>query len=368
MSIPFVDLKTQYQALKQPLLEKINKVLDHGQYILGPEVAECEADLSRYTGAPYSLTCASGTDALVMALMSIDIQAGDEVIVPAFSFIATAEAVVLVGAIPVFVDICPDTFNINVEEVSKALSPKTKAIIPVSLYGQPSLMDELHKLVEGTSIHIIEDAAQSFGGEYKGKKSCNLSEIGCTSFFPAKPLGCYGDGGAVFTSSEEIFKKLQLIRNHGQESRYYHTRIGINGRLDTIQCAVLSVKLETYAQEVQHRQSAAQKYTEALSQIDGVVCPYIHDDCKSVWAQYTLRIPGQRDIVQRKLQELDVPTAVHYPSLMSDQPAYKSLGRRLELNEARQAALEVLSLPMHGCITELDQEFVIDSLKRVMKL
>ena len=254
MTIAFIDLKSQYQALKTSVDARIHKVLDHGQYIMGPEVRELEERLEAFTGARHSITVASGTEALLISLMALGIKPGDEIITTPFTFIATAEVIVLLGAVPVFVDIEPDTCNINSSLIEAAITPKTKAIMPVSLYGQPADMDEINAIAaRHGNIPVIEDAAQSFGAEYKGRKSCNLSTIGCTSFFPSKPLGCYGDGGAVFTNDDELAKAMREIRVHGQERRYVHTRVGVGGRMDTIQCAIVLAKLERFDWEIEWR-------------------------------------------------------------------------------------------------------------------
>jgi UDP-2-acetamido-2-deoxy-ribo-hexuluronate aminotransferase len=245
-TVPFIDLKTQYQALREPIQKQIQTVLDHGQFIMGPEVTEVENKLSQFAGVKHTVVCSSGTDAAILAMMALGVGPGDEVIMPAFSFMATAETVVLVGASPVYIDIDPRTYNLDVRQLETALSPKTKAIQPVSLYGQPADMDEINAFAKKHNLHVIEDAAQSFGARYKGRVSGNLSLVGVTSFFPAKPLGCYGDGGAAFTNDDSLAEAMREVRNHGQKTRYYHTRIGINGRLDTLQCAILLPKLERF--------------------------------------------------------------------------------------------------------------------------
>ena len=247
MTIPFIDLKTQYQALKPLIQERINRVLEHGQYIMGPEVQELEEKLAAYTGAKHCTTVASGTEALLICLMALGIKPGDEVITTPFTFVATTEAIVLLGAKPVFVDIEPDTCNIDARKIEEKITDKTKAIMPVSLYGQPADMDEINAIAaRHNNIPVIEDAAQSFGATYKGKKSCNLSTVGCTSFFPSKPLGCYGDGGAIFTNDNSIAEACKEIRVHGQSACYVHTRVGVGGRMDTLQCAIVLAKLERF--------------------------------------------------------------------------------------------------------------------------
>ncbi|HPI41795.1 MAG TPA: DegT/DnrJ/EryC1/StrS family aminotransferase, partial [Pseudobdellovibrionaceae bacterium] len=370
MKVPFIDLKTQYEALKPSINKRIQTVLDHGAYVNGPEIIELEKKLSEYTGAPYALTCSNGTDALIIPLMALGIQPGDEVITTAFSFIATAEAIALMGAKTVYVDIDPTTYNIDVRQIESKINKKTKAIMPVSLYGHPADMEEINALALKYNLSVIEDAAQSFGASFKGKKSCNLSLVAGTSFFPAKPLGCYGDGGAIFTQSEPLYKAMKEIREHGSESRYYHTRLGINGRLDTLQCAILLSKLERYEWEVARRQEVAFKYNEAFSQIksEGFKYPQEKKDCKSVWAQYTIEVQN-RDIFQKSMQELGVPTSVHYPRIMPDQPWYKEHTPTSEpLMTARTCAQHVISLPLYPDMTTEHQNHVIESvLKSVNK-
>lgn len=362
-TIPFIDLKAQYQALREPINQRIQKVLDHGQFVMGPEVEELERKLAAFTGSKHAIVCASGTDAAVLAMMALNIGPGDEVIVPAFSFIATAETVVLVGATPVYVDIDPKTYNLDVRQLEKALSPKTKAIQPVSLYGQPAEMDEINAFAKKHGLHVIEDAAQSFGATYKEKASCNLSEIGVTSFFPAKPLGCYGDGGAAFTNDDKLAQAIREVRVHGQTGRYYHTRIGINGRLDTIQCAILIPKLERFPWELKQRDRVATRYNQAFKELEskGVVLPHLAKDRTSAWAQYTLQVPT-REAFQKTLQENGVPTAVHYPRTMADQPAYKENGRTLNIEVSRKMADLVVSLPMYPDMSDDLQDHVIEQV------
>lgn len=368
MQIPFIDLKTQYKVLKTSIDQRIQKVLDHGAYINGPEVVELEQALQKFTGSPFAIACANGTDALLLPLMSLGIKTGDEVITTAFSFIATAEVIVLAGATPVYIDIDPITFNMNVSQLEKAITSKTKAIMPVSLYGQISDMDEINAIAKKHGLAVIEDAAQSFGAQYKNKKSCNTSDFAGTSFFPAKPLGCYGDGGAIFTQNENHYKAMKEIREHGSEKRYYHTRIGINARLDSIQCAVLLAKLERYDWEVKQRDVLAQKFNSEFATLEskGLVIPKVKSDRVSVWAQYTVRVP-KRDEFQKKLTELGVPSSVHYPTIMPDQPAYKALaGDTSKLFEARKAASEVISLPLYPDMTEEVQSAIVERVKKAL--
>lgn len=362
--IPFIDLKAQYQALKAPINDRIQKVLEHGAFINGPEIAELERALEKYTGAKHALACSNGTDALLIPLMALGIGPGDEVITTAFSFIATAEVIVLAGAKPVYIDINPETCNIDVAQIEKAITPKTKAIMPVSLYGQPSDMDEINALAKKHGLAVIEDAAQSFGAIYKGQRSGALSGFAGTSFFPAKPLGCYGDGGALFTNDSAAYTAMKEIREHGSERRYYHTRIGLNARLDTLQCAILLAKLERYDWETTQRERLGQAFNAAFQELAsyGITTPKVANDRQSVWAQYTLRVKN-REAFQKALTEKGVPTSIHYPMIMPDQPAYKELaGNTSHLVEARRAAQEVLSLPLYP---DMSQEIFDAIVERV---
>lgn len=322
MSIPFIDLKSQYEALKPQIQERINRVLEHGQYIMGPEVKELEEKLQQYTGAKHCITVASGTEALLISLMALGVGPGDEVITTPFTFAATAEVIVLVGAKPVFVDIEEDTCNINASLIEAKITPKTKAIMPVSLYGQPADMDEINAIAaKHGNIPVIEDAAQSFGATYKGKKSCNLSTIGCTSFFPSKPLGCYGDGGAIFTNDESIAQACREIRVHGQSQRYVHTRVGVGGRMDTIQCAIVLAKLDIFDYETKRRLEIGKKYNQFFDS-HGIKRIVQKENRTSIFAQYTILIKN-RESLQSKLNIAGIPTAVHYPIPINKQPAYK---------------------------------------------
>lgn len=339
----FIDLKTQYDALRNSIHARIQAVLDHGQYIMGPEVGELEGRLAVYTGAKHCITVASGTEALLIALMALDIRTGDEVITTPFSFIATAEVIVLLGAKPVFVDIEPDTCNINVALIEEKITPRTRAIMPVSLYGQPADMDEINAIAARHGLTVIEDAAQSFGATYKGRKSGNLSTIGCTSFFPSKPLGCYGDGGAIFTSNDTLAQTMREIRVHGQSKRYVHTRIGVGGRMDTLQCAIVLAKLERFEQEIEQRLRIGACYNALFA---GKVHTIIQrPDRTSTFAQYTV-CADNREKVQAFLSESGIPTAIHYPVPMHLQPAYATLSSADCCPVSVVMARKVLSLPM----------------------
>lgn len=352
MSMEFIDLKTQYDALRGQISARIQKVLDHGQYIMGPEVEELESRLAQYTGARYCITVASGTEALLIALMALGIRPGDEVITTPFTFVATAEVIALLGARPVFVDIQPDTCNIEPALIESAITRRTRAIIPVSLYGQPADMDEINAIAARHAIPVIEDAAQSFGAQYNGRFSCNLSAIGCTSFFPSKPLGCYGDGGAIFTSDPDLATAMREIRVHGQEKRYHHTRIGVGGRMDTLQCAVVLAKLGRFEWEVQQRGRIGARYQELIvdltSRVDLLT---VRPDRTSVYAQFTVLVES-RAAVQQALKDRGVPTAIHYPTPLHMQPAYEHFASPSSCPNSRSLAQRVLSLPMHPEMTE----------------
>jgi UDP-2-acetamido-2-deoxy-ribo-hexuluronate aminotransferase len=365
-AIPFTDLQSQYCALKGEKQARIQRVLDHGQYIMGPEVRELEQRLASFVSARHCIGVASGTEALLIALMALDVKAGDEVITTTFSFAATAEVIALLGAKPVFVDIEPDTCNIDVAQIERQITDRTRALIPVSLYGQCADMDEINALATRHRIAVIEDAAQSFGALYKGRRSCALSTFGATSFFPSKPLGCYGDGGALFTNDDRLAKAAAEIRVHGQSARYSHTRIGVGGRLDTIQAAVLLAKLERFEWEIERRAAIAARYDHMLAAIPEVQRVATRNDRTSVYAQYTILI-DHRDSIQAALQALGVPTAVHYPKPLHHQPAFVSLGRAPACPHAERAAERVLSLPMSADLDAADQQRVVAALAAALR-
>ncbi len=362
----FIDLKKQYQALRDPINTRIQRVLDHGQYIMGPEVKELETALSAYTGAKHCITVASGTEALLIALMSLGVKAGDEVITTSFTFVATAEVIALLGAVPVFVDVEPDTCNIKVADIEARITPRTKAIIPVSLYGQCGDMDEVNAIADKHGIPVIEDAAQSFGATYKGKKSCNLSTIGCTSFFPSKPLGCYGDGGALFTNDDALAQAMREIRVHGQSGRYYHTRIGVGGRMDTLQCAVVLGKLERFDWEIQERLRIGARYQELLADLPaGARTVTVRPDRDSVWAQFTVMVPNREQVIA-KLKDAGIPTAVHYPRPIHAQPAYAHFAAG-DTPVSDTLAATVMSLPMHPDLDAATQDQIVAALKQALR-
>jgi UDP-2-acetamido-2-deoxy-ribo-hexuluronate aminotransferase len=364
----FIDLKTQYQLLKAEIDAGIQRVLDHGQYILGPEVAELEEKLAAYTGSKYCISVANGTDALQIAQMALGIGPGDEVITPGFTYIATAETVALLGAKPVYVDIDPRTYNLNPTLLEAAITPRTKAIVPVSLYGQCADFDAINAIAAKHGIPVIEDAAQSFGASYKGRKSCNLSTIACASFFPSKPLGCYGDGGAIFTNDDELAKVIRQIARHGQDRRYHHIRVGVNSRLDTLQAAILLPKLAVLDEELAQRQRVADTYnrllnaaiaspysviaSEARQSTPAIQTPYLEPHNTSAWAQYTIQAT-KREVLQEQLKQAGIPTAVHYPIPLNKQPAVADTTARLPVGDA--VAQRVMSLPMHPYLTNEQQ-------------
>ncbi len=363
MAIPFIDLKAQYTAIKTEINERIDQVLQHGQYILGPEVTELEERLAGYSGAKHCITVASGTDALLLSLMGLGIGPGDEVITTPFTFVATAEVIVLVGAKPVFVDIEPDTCNIDPRLIEEKITDRTKAIIPVSLYGQPADMDEINAIAARYgNIPVIEDAAQSFGATYKGCKSCNLSTIGCTSFFPSKPLGCYGDGGAIFTNDDDLAQAFKELRVHGQSERYVHTRIGVGARMDSIQCAVLLAKLDRFDWEIEKRLETGARYNRMMDEA-GIERIKQRSDRTSVFAQYTI-LSERRDHVAAQLKEAGIPSAVHYPIPLNEQPAYKELCCPDCTPIAQQIATRVISLPMGPDLSQESQDQVVSLLSK----
>lgn len=355
----FIDLAAQQAVINDKLQANIQKVLVHGKYILGPEVHELEEKLSAYTGAKYCITCANGTDALQIAQMAFDIGPGDEVITPGFTYIATAETVAVLGAKPIYVDINPKTYNLDVDQLEAAITPRTKVIIGVSLYGQCADYDAINAVAAKHNIPVIEDAAQSFGATYKGKKSCNLTTIACTSFFPSKPLGCYGDGGAIFTNDEELAKIIRQIARHGQDRRYHHIRVGVNSRLDTLQAAILLPKLEILDDEMQARQRVAETYNQLFTEAGITTIPFIEVHNQSAWAQYTIQVDN-RDEVQAKLKEQGIPTAVHYPIPLNKQPAVADSNAVLPVGDA--VAKRVMSLPMHPYLKAGDQKSIVSAI------
>jgi UDP-2-acetamido-2-deoxy-ribo-hexuluronate aminotransferase len=364
----FIDLKTQYRRLKPSVDARIARVLEHGQYVMGPEVTELEQQLAAYVGSKHGIAVASGTDALLMALMALEIGPGDEVITVPFTFFATAEMIALIGATPVFVDIDPTTYNMDPALLEAAITPRTKAIMPVSLYGQCADIDAINAIACRHELPVIEDAAQSFGATYKGRRSGGMTAIGATSFFPSKPLGCYGDGGALFTNDDRLAQVLREIRVHGQDRRYHHPRLGLTGRLDSIQAAVLLAKLEIFDDEVAARGRLGARYAELIEAEFGtdaqakVRAPRVESFNTCVFAQYTVEVES-RDIVETRMKQLGVPTAVHYPLALHMQPVFAHLGQKegsFPLSEA--AARRVISLPMHPYLADDQQQAVVRAL------
>ncbi|MDA7848091.1 DegT/DnrJ/EryC1/StrS family aminotransferase [Sulfurospirillum sp.] len=363
MKIPFIDLKTQYETYKEEINKEVLGVMESTQFIFGPQVTKLEQDLSQFTGAKHAVGCSSGTDALVLALLALDIKAGDEVITTPFTFIATAEVIALLGAIPVFVDICDKNYNIDDTKIEEKITSKTKAIMPVSLYGQTANMHKINEIAKKHNLPVIEDACQSFGAEFDGKKSCNLSTIGCTSFFPSKPLGCYGDGGAIFCNDDDLAKKIRSILNHGQGKRYEHKYIGINGRIDAMQAAILNVKLNHFEDEVKKRIEIGSRYSELLKDNEDLKAPFVFEDRTSVYAQYSV-LCKDRDTMSKKLNDAGIPTAVHYPIPLHLQEAFIYLGyKNGDFPVSEKVGKGIMSLPMSPFLTQEQQDMVVAAIK-----
>jgi UDP-2-acetamido-2-deoxy-ribo-hexuluronate aminotransferase len=367
--IEFIDLKAQQDKTRPQLENNIHRVLHHGQYIMGPEVQELEKRLADYVGVEHCISCSSGTDSLLIAMMALGIGPGDEVITTPFSFIAAAEMIVLLGAKPVFVDIDPDTYNIDANLIESAITPRTRALIPVSLYGQPADYDEINAIAAKHNLPVIEDGAQSFGATYKGRKSCGLTTIGSTSFFPSKPLGCYGDGGALFTNDDYLAKTMREIRIHGQEGRYCHSRVGLNGRLDALQAAVLLAKLVHFDDEIQDRRRTVGRYADLFRQnpaCSGVKMPRVLSGCTHVYAQYTIEV-DMRDAIQAELKLNNIPTVLHYPAGLHRQPVLAARGFCSDELPVTDIAVErVISLPVYPCLSELTLNDMVACMARVL--
>ena len=368
MTIPFIDLQQQYRSLQDVVQSRINAVLEHGRYIMGPEVEELEEQLAAYVGVKHCIAVSSGTDALLVAMMALGIGPDDEVITTPFTFIATGETIALLGAVPVFVDIDPRTFNLDASQIESQITDRTKAIIPVGLFGQCPDMDGVNAVAERYRLPVIEDGAQTFGARYNGNRSCSLSTVGATSFFPSKPLGCYGDGGALFTDDDEIAQALQQIRVHGQSKRYYHTRIGVNARIDTLQAAILLAKLEQFDWEVEQRAKLGARYTALIEErCPNVVPPYIAPENKSVYAQFTVQVQDRHGVVAA-LAKQGIPTAIHYPCPLHMQPALAGQFRASEgCPNAVHGSDRVLSLPFHPYLTEDIQVSVTEALREATR-
>ncbi len=363
VSIDFANLKKQYFMYQNELEIEMDKVLNNASYIMGDAVRELEQSLEEFTGAKHAITCASGTEALILAMMALDIKPGDEIITTPFTFIATAETIALLGAKPVFVDIDETTYNIDVTKIEAAITEKTKAIMPVSLYGQPADLDAIQAIVEirlktnNQKLYTIVDGAQSFGATYKGKAEVHYCDIYTTSFFPAKPLGCFGDGGAVLTNNDELAEKMKMLRVHGQNKRYHHKYIGLGARMDTLQCAVVNVKLKHYKKDLVLRQEVAQKYTKTLQNKD-LITPYQSPDTTSAWAQYSVRVKN-RDELQTKLKEAGIPTAVHYPMPLHLQECFEYLGySKGDFPIAERVSKEIMSLPMNPYVRDEEVQYI----------
>jgi UDP-2-acetamido-2-deoxy-ribo-hexuluronate aminotransferase len=360
----FCDLNRQYETYRAEIDQAIQSVIDSSAFINGKEIEILENELSDFINVKHAICCSSGTDALLLAMMALNLQPGDEVICPAFSFFASASMIRFLKAIPVFVDVSPIDFNIDVTKIEEKITARTRGIVAVSLFGQCADFDIINEIARRNELWVIEDAAQSFGATYNGKKSCSLTEIAVTSFFPAKPLGCYGDGGAIFTSNDTLARQMKLLRSHGQSARYFHEVIGINGRMDTIQAAILRVKLKHLETEIVTRQLAAGLYSDLLK--DVVLLPAVAENKTSVWAQYTIGV-GERDFLKQKLKEKGIPTAVHYPLILPQQQAFADLiSYDEEFLVAQLLSETVLSLPMHGMITVEEVNLVAQNITDIL--
>ena len=362
MQIDFANLKIQHNLYKEEIEEAILKVARDCNFIMGSQIDELERNLEKFTGAKYAISCSSGTDALLLAMMALDIKPGDEVITTPFTFIATAETIAFLGATPVFVDIDEKTYNIDPNKIEEKITSKTKAIIPVSIYGQPADIDKISEIAKKHNLKVIIDGAQSFGSTYNGITDSALADISTTSFFPAKPLGCYGDGGAVFTNDENLANKMKSLRLHGQSKRYHHKYIGMGGRLDTMQAAILNVKLKYYPKDLGKRAEVASKYTKALENKSQLILPYVDKKVTSAWAQYSIRVKN-RDEVQEKLKLAGIPTAVHYPMPLHLQECFIYLGyKKGDFPISEIVSEEIMSLPMNPYVTDEEIEYITKSL------
>ena len=354
----FIDLKKQQEKIRSEIDLSIRKVLDHGKYILGPEVFELEKTLAKYVGVSHCISVSSGTDALLISMMALGIKAGDEVITTPFTFIAAVEAIKLLGAKPIYVDIEKNTYNLDPNKIEEAITDRTKLILPVSLFGQCVNMDSINKIAKKYLLPVLEDGAQSFGATYKNRKSCSMSTIGCTSFFPSKPLGCYGDGGAIFTNDDELATKIKSIRVHGQDKRYHHALLGLNGRLDTIQAAILIIKFKIFNNEILLRNKVAAFYTRKLNATNlDVDTPFISKDNTSVYAQYAILVDNRKKVVAR-LTKNKIPIAIHYPVPAHMQPAYQDIKAKLPVSEC--VSKKILCLPMHPYLNKCEQDMIVD--------
>ena len=369
MKIEMVDLRGQYQNIKDEIDQAILSVIREAQYINGPEVSKFANELSDYLDGAYVIPCANGTDALQISMMALDLLPGDEVIVPSFTYVATAEVIGLLKLKPVMVDVDSNTFNITIEAIRQAITPKTKAIVPVHLFGQCADMEPILELAKEFSLYVIEDTAQAIGATYTFKngvvkKAGTMGHIGCTSFFPSKNLGCYGDGGAIFTMNSELANRIQMISNHGQEKKYVHKYIGVNSRLDTLQAAILRIKLRHLDIYSSSRSSAAGKYDLLLKGIEGLVIPYRQSNSTHVFHQYTLKISGgKRDALKTHLDQACIPAMIYYPVSLNEQEAYQTIGRVVgNLNITRNLCNSVLSIPMHTELLDEQINYITNSI------
>ena len=362
MKIDFANLQYQYKLYKNEIDKAIHSVLDKSNYIMGEEIKQLETNLENFTGVKYAITCSNGTDALLLSMMALDIKQGDEIITTPFTFIASGETIALMGAIPIFVDIYENTYNIDPSKIEEKITSKTKAIMPVSLYGQVSDMKAIQDIATKHNLKVINDGAQSFGSTYHGKADSNFGDISTTSFFPAKPLGCFGDGGAVFTNDEELAIKMKSLRVHGQSKRYHHKYIGMGGRLDTIQAAVLNVKLKYYKKDLALRQEVASNYTKALEGKSSLILPFVDEHITSSWAQYSVRVKNRNE-VQSKLKKVGIPTAVHYPMPLHLQECFEYLKyKKGDFPMAELISDEIMSLPMNPYVSDEEIEYITGKL------
>ena len=374
MKMQMVDLHGQYLKIKNEIYDGINQVIENSSFINGAQVKEFASELAQYIGCKHVITCGNGTDALQIALMALDLKPGDEVIVPAFTYVASAEVIGLLGLTPVMVDVDYSTFNVTVKNIEKALSPKTKAIIPVHLFGQSCDMEPIMDFANKHKLYVVEDNAQAIGARYtfpdgSVKFTGTIGHIGCTSFFPSKNLGCYGDGGAIFTNDDMLGEKLRMIANHGQQIKYHHKVIGCNSRLDTIQAVVLNAKLPHLDEYCEARYAAAQYYTSALKGVDGIITPVEQPNSTHVYHQYTLKVlNGKRDALKQYLADNGIPSMIYYPLPLQQQEAFSNITRAAEsLDTAAELAASVLSLPIHTEISHEQQDMVIDAIKNFFK-
>jgi len=360
--VEFIDLKEQFRRYRADIEERMAAVMEHGHFIMGPEIGDLEKQLADYVGVKHAITVASGTDSLEIALRALDIGPGDEVITVPFTWISSAEAIRLVGAKPVFVDISPSDFNMDVDQLQSAITTRTRAIMPVSLFGQMPDFDAINRLASTHGLAVLEDGAQSFGATQNGRESCAVSTIGSTSFFPAKPLGCYGDGGALFTDDNGLAAKMMAVRTHGGVKRHHHTLVGMNGRFDTLQAAVLLAKLPHFEQEVEDRGRIGARYSALLEGF--CETPQVRPGNTHVYAQYTIRV-ADRDKLGEHLKQAGIPTAVYYPKCLHEQPVFADLGYKWgDFPESELASREVISLPMHPFLREAEQDQVVAEVKR----